>query len=157
MATHILDRSEDRCLAEIWEVDILPGLLRRYFGKGDIDSTGNETVSFLMSKIGTELQAPSWSLASVEGPITYSLIRGSSRRIVDAEISAVNCLKVYNDSRYIISSSCNLLLRGRLMNKMLDLPDRLLLRGNSTATQPLAHCSQSFWRHGSKKHFEDLV
>ncbi|KAH9226554.1 hypothetical protein K456DRAFT_42822 [Colletotrichum gloeosporioides 23] len=155
MATQILDRSEDRCLAGIWEVDILPGLLWRYSGRGGIDSTGNETIFFPVSKIGTELQAPSWSLASIEGPITYSLIRGSSRRIVDAEILAVNYPKVYNDSRYIISSSCSLPLRGRLMNAMLDLPDRLLLRGNSTATQP--HCTLQFSLFGDTAQVESNI
>ncbi|KAK1840485.1 heterokaryon incompatibility protein [Colletotrichum chrysophilum] len=144
MATQILDRSEDRCLAGIWEVDILPGLLWRYFGRGGIDSTGNETIFFPMSKIGTELQAPSWSLASAEGPITYSPVRGSSRRTVDAEILAVNYPKVYNDSRYIISSSCSLPLRGRLMNVMLDLPDRLLLREIRRQPSHIAHCSSAF-------------
>lgn len=108
-----------------------------------------------MSKIGTELQAPSWSLASVERPITYSLIRGSSRRTVDAEILAVNYPKVYNDSRYIISSSCSLPLRGRLMNVMLDLPDQLLLRGNSTATQP--HCTLQFSLFGDTAQVESNI
>ncbi|KAH0422188.1 heterokaryon incompatibility protein [Colletotrichum camelliae] len=95
MATQILDRSEDRCLAGIWEADMLQGLLWRCFGRTGIDSIGNETIFFPMSKIGTELQAPSWSWASVEGPITYSLIRESSQRTFDAEILAVDYPKIY--------------------------------------------------------------
>ncbi|KAL0937021.1 heterokaryon incompatibility protein [Colletotrichum truncatum] len=139
MAAQVLAHKEDRCISGVWESHTLLGLLWRCFGSVRLDRTGTQKIFFPLAKIATEVQAPSWSWASVEGPINYSLIRSVRNISFDAEIVVLDYPKLFNNTYWIMSPTCSLTLRGRVMDIAVEVPGQLLLRGSPIASHP--HCS----------------
>ncbi|KAF4441184.1 HET-domain-containing protein [Fusarium austroafricanum] len=70
IASQIHAKTGGRCVAGIWENQVLDGLLWRCLGRAGFNKDSKWQIFLPMAMQHGQCKAPSWSWASVEGPIT---------------------------------------------------------------------------------------